>query len=71
MENTTKQPKKRTTKHRGAPSDLWQNDDIHAYAIVRRDRLDVTREMLNKAEHPELQNYWLSRLDPDAREMPL
>ena len=63
MKNATQQTKNKNT---AAPSELWNDDDIHPYVLVRRDRLDITSEMVERAEHPELENFWLSRLPAGA-----
>ena len=59
MKNATQQPERKTAP---APSDLWNDESVHAYALVRRDRLDITSDIVERAEQPELHNFWLGRL---------
>ena len=63
MKNATQQTKNRTAQ---APSDLWNDESVHPYDLVKRDRLDITADIVERAEHPELENFWLSRLPPAA-----
>ena len=59
MNHVAQQPKLRTAQ---APAELWNEDTAHPFALVRRDRLEITGEMVEQAEHPELKNFWIGRL---------
>lgn len=44
------------------PGELWMDESIDAYTLVRLDRMDITLDMIRVAEHPELENPWIRRL---------
>jgi hypothetical protein len=44
--------------------DLWLDPDVEPEELVLLDPLDITSEMVEQAEQPELANYYLRRLPP-------
>ena len=44
------------------PEALWLNQDIAPEEFITRDPLDITPEMVEEAEQPELANFALQRL---------
>ena len=50
-----------------APDDvegLWLDPDVEPEELPRLDPLDITREMVEQAEQPELSDFYLRRLPP-------
>jgi len=46
------------------PEALWLNPDIEPEELIARDPLDITPEMVDEAEQPELGDYNLYSLPP-------
>jgi hypothetical protein len=44
------------------PEELWLDQDIQPHRLVRLDPLDITAEMVEQAEHPELGDFTLRTL---------
>ena len=46
------------------PEALWQNPDIEPEDLIQLDPLEITPEMVDEAEQPELADYGLYSLPP-------
>jgi len=46
------------------PEDLWLDPDIEPGDLIRLDRLAITEDIVEQAEHPELANPYLHKLPP-------
>jgi len=44
------------------PEELWLDQDISVEELIERDPLEITREMLEVADHPELADPILAAL---------
>ena len=53
-----------TPPRRPDPHDLWMDLSVPPETLVRIDPLDITTEMVERAEQPELDDYVLMRLPP-------
>ena len=63
MKRKTAQPTRLKKKLASmAPDELWMDDTIPAYILVRIDPLDITSDIVERAEHPEFENLVLARL---------
>ncbi len=62
MKQSKEQRRKWARLARIDPGELWMDESVDAYTLVRLDRMSVTRELVDRAERPELENPWIRRL---------